>query len=317
MTANKVRMVPFALIDCTRVSNPRTDLGNIEELVHSFRHNGQLVPIIVQHEHAGGRGICEEKAAKLPERPKGKIFDIYPLVAGQRRMAAMKILRDEAREAQEKLGRKTSALPFDEVMAVIRVGNEVDLRVDQLIENLHRKDMNPLETAEAIKELDNLGYPMPDIAKRLDRSDVWCRQLLNLRERGSLDLHRAIVRDHLPLTVAFSIAKKPEDEQKKLLAEYKTTLQQTGDGSGGREAKRAAKRKVDEKSGQPVRMAMPVLRRHLARLSPSKGATNFDDPYLNGLRDGWNAVLGVSNIAVVNLDKLLPSASETKKTSAE
>jgi len=201
--------------------------------------------------------------------------------------------------------RASGALPYDKVMAVIRVGNEVDTKIDQIVENLQRKDMNPIETAEALKELANLEYPLPDIAERIGRSEVWCRQLLGLRNNGSIELTKAIVRDGLPLSVAFTIAKKPQDEQKALIDEYKKTAAAPVSDGGGRGG---AKRKVEAEAGKVVRMPMKLVRTNVARLAPTEGSSNFDDPYLNGLRDAWNAVLGVSDIALVNLDKKLPPA---------
>lgn len=308
MATSKVRMIPFALIDDTKIRNPRTDLGNIEELVDSFKRNGQLQPIIVRHEHFGGRGAPEAKAAALPERPKGRVGDIYYLVAGQRRLAAIRRIREEAREEREKLGKKGSPLPFDEVMAVIRPGNEIDVKVDQLIENLHRRDLNPIETAEGIKDLDNLGYPIASIADRISRSEAWCRRLLDLRDKGSIELTRAIVRDGLPLAVAFTIAKKPQDEQAALIQEYKKTAASPTAEGGGR---RGAKRKVETQAGKTVRMTSTDQRKLLARVSPSGGVANFEDQYINGVRDTLGAVLGTSTILLTNLDKKLP-LPETK-----
>jgi ParB family chromosome partitioning protein len=312
MRGKGVRMIPFNLIDDTTIRNPRTDLGNIDELVDSFQRNGHLVPLVVRQEHFGGRGAPEEKAAKLQERPKGKIFDIYHLVAGQRRLAAMRRLRDEAREEHEKLGKKGGGtLPFDEVAAVVREGNEVDAKIDQLVENLHRKDMNPIETAEGVKELDNLGYSLSAVAQRIGRSEQWCHQLLAVRN-APVELARAVVRDRMPISVAATIAKKPAGEQKALIEEWKKTAAAPVAEGGGRQA---AKRKVDEHAGKPVRMPFKVLRGHLSRLTPSAGGADFfQNDYLNGVRDAWNAVLGVSDIALVNLDKLLPpEVAEAKK----
>lgn len=300
---SKVRMIPFNLIDETTIRNPRTDLGNLDELTDSFRHNGQLVPIVVRQKHFSGRGAPEDQAAKLSERPAGKIYDIYYLVAGQRRLAVIRRLREEARVEQGKLGKKRAAgLPFDEVMAVLREGNEVDAKIDQIVENLHRKGMNPIETAEAIKALDNLGYPLADISSRIGRSEQWCHQLLAVRN-GSVDLTRAVVRDRMPISVAATIAKQPIDAQKALVEEWKKTAAAPVAEGGG---KRVAKRNVEAQAGKPVRMPVKVIQTYLARLMPSEGSANFDNQYLNGLRDAWSAALGVSDIALVNLDKLLP-----------
>jgi len=307
MASNKVKMIPFNQIDDTTIRNPRTDLGDIDELVDSFRRNGQLVPIIVRQAHFGGNGAPKEKVAKLTDPPKGKVFDIYYLVAGQRRMEAARRLREEARAQQEKLGKhKGEALPYDEMMAVVREGNEVDAKIDQMVENLHRKDMNPIETAEGIKELENLQYPMADIAARLGRSDQWCRQLLAVRN-GAAELTRAVVRDRMPISVASTIAKKPADEQAKLVEEWKKTAAAPVAEGGG---KRAAKHHVDAQSGKPVRMPVKVLQGHLARLEPREGVALFEDPYVNGLRDAWNAALGISDIAITRLNELFPPPAD-------
>ena len=305
MSGSKAKMIPFSQIDMTTIRNPRTDLGDIDELVESLRNNGQIQAVAVRQQHFGGNGAAAEKTAKLVEgAPKGKVFDIFFLVAGQRRIEAMKRLREEARVEREKIGKKRTdgELPFDEVVAVVREGNEVDAKIDQMVENLHRKDMNPIETAEGIKDLDNLGYSLANIAKRIGRSEQWCHQLLAVRN-ASVDLHKAVVRDRMPISVASTIAKKPVDEQKALVEEWKkTAAAPVADGGG----KHAAKRNVEVQAGKPVRMPVKVLQAHLARLEPREGVALFEDPYVNGVRDAWNAYLGISDVALTRLDQLLP-----------
>src|SRR5690349_20745436 len=89
---------------------PRQDFGNLTDLRDSIREHGVIQPIIV----------CRD-------------VDRYRIVCGARRFKAAK-----------QAGLKT-------IPAVIReVSNERDLRAIQLIENIQRKELNPLEEANAL-----------------------------------------------------------------------------------------------------------------------------------------------------------------------
>ena len=86
-------------------SNPRTDFGNIDELRGSIREKGIIEPLVVK-EVKGGK---------------------YELIAGERRLRA------------------AMAAGLDKVPVAVRQGDEADIEEVKLIENIHRKDFNPIE----------------------------------------------------------------------------------------------------------------------------------------------------------------------------
>ena len=58
MSGSKAKMIPFSQIDMTTIRNPRTDLGDIDELVESLRNNGQIQAVAVRQQHFGGNGAA-------------------------------------------------------------------------------------------------------------------------------------------------------------------------------------------------------------------------------------------------------------------
>lgn len=95
--------------------------------------------------------------------------DYYQIVAGERRWRASK-----------KVGLKT-------IPAIVRDYDEKKIREISLIENIQRQNLNPLETAKAIKELmDEHDMTQDDIAKTLGKSRSSIAntlRVLNLDER--------------------------------------------------------------------------------------------------------------------------------------
>ena len=95
--------------------------------------------------------------------------DYYQIIAGERRWRASK-----------KAGMKT-------IPAIIREYDEKKIREISLIENIQRQNLNPIETAKAIKELmDEHDLTQDDIAKTLGKSRSTIAntlRVLNLDER--------------------------------------------------------------------------------------------------------------------------------------
>lgn len=119
-------------------NQPRTDVGDLADLVASIRDKGVLEPILVR-KHDATDGV-----------PPGVKFEI---VAGERRYRA-------ALEAG-----------LFEIPAI-----ELDVTADEaleitLIENLQRKDLNPFEEAEGYQALGTLhSYTQEQIAQAVGRS---------------------------------------------------------------------------------------------------------------------------------------------------
>lgn len=129
---------------------PRLKLEEDEhfnELVKSIKEKGVLQPILV--------------------RPKGE--GLYECVAGERRLRAAK-----------KAGLK-------EVPAIVKDFSDEDALVIALIENLQRKNLNPLEEALGYKNLmEKFGYTQEDIAQRVGKDRATIANLLRLLKLPSI-----------------------------------------------------------------------------------------------------------------------------------
>jgi ParB family chromosome partitioning protein len=131
------RMLPLAALT-PNPEQPRTAMGNLEELVRSIADKGVLEPILV-------RGLAEDEAA-----PRGVEFLI---ISGERRYQA-------ARRAG-----------LTEVPAIVmEVGQDEALEI-ALIENLQRKDLTPFEEAEGYRALREVhGYTHEEVSHAVGKS---------------------------------------------------------------------------------------------------------------------------------------------------
>ena len=128
----------------------------------------------------------------------------YIIIAGERRFRAAKMA-----------GLKT-------VPAIVKEYTEQEMREIALIENLQREDLNPIETAIAIKQLIDLyGFTQEEIANKLGKSRPVIAnslrlltlepEVLTLVEKGKLQpaIARAIIT--LPRDQQIELAKKASD----------------------------------------------------------------------------------------------------------
>jgi ParB family chromosome partitioning protein len=159
-------------------NQPRRDLGSLDELMASIREQGVIQPLIVEP-HGNGR---------------------YRILAGERRYTA-----------SQRLGLET-------VPCVVRTVADHSRLALQLIENLHRKDLNPLEKAQGYRRLmDEFQLTQRDLALRLGKSLASVNQTLRL-----LDLSQDIRRDvqtseHANQSLLLEIAKVTDPEQQQAL----------------------------------------------------------------------------------------------------
>lgn len=103
----------------------------LERLAESIKEHGQLQPIRVRYDESRGR---------------------YVLIAGERRFRAMKLAG------------------LEEIDAVIAEGDLDDraILVQQIIENLHREDLKPIERANSFKSLiEQHGWDQKQLAAEL------------------------------------------------------------------------------------------------------------------------------------------------------
>ena len=159
---------------------PRKDLGDLSGLTESITELGIVQPIIVTV--AG--------------------YNAYRIVAGERRYTAAR------------------AAGLTSIPAIVRSVEEQERLAMQLIENLHRKDLNPFEEAQSYQRLmDEFRFTQKDIAKRLGKTQGSISEMVRL-----LDLPPAIQRDYpdstggssggrITKSLLLEIAKVPVSEQ--------------------------------------------------------------------------------------------------------
>jgi len=141
-TTNVGRMLPIELID-PNPEQPRTQLGNLDELTASVREKGVLEPILV-------RAI-----------PEGR----FQIISGERRYRA------------------ASEAGLDEIPAIEFDAEDHEVLEIALIENIQRKDLTAFEEAEAFGLLKNrFSYTHEKISKVLGKARTTITETLGLNE---------------------------------------------------------------------------------------------------------------------------------------
>lgn len=134
---------------------PRTTIDSEElaGLVESIREHGVIQPVILTQDEASGK---------------------YILIAGERRWLA-------ARQAG-----------LISIPAIVRDVEDDRERLElALIENIQRTDLNPLEAAEAYRQLEDFGLSHEEISARIGKSRVSVTNTLRLLKLP-LDVQRAV-----------------------------------------------------------------------------------------------------------------------------
>lgn len=120
-----------------------------------------------------------------------KLDDGYQIVAGECRYRAHQLL-----------GRKSIAA---EIVSI----DDREMQLRALVENLQRRDMNPIEEARAFQSLLTAGYDIHDIARELglksSRLVQHRLQLLNLTP----EIQRLVMNGNLTATIAWGVALVP------------------------------------------------------------------------------------------------------------
>lgn len=138
--------LPLDLVDVG--TNVRVDAGELAELAASIRELGVLQPVRAIGPGAGGR---------------------YRLVWGQRRYLA------------SLLAEKTTIPAFVEASADVNAPGP-RRSIEQLVENLQRKDLNAIEEAIALREVldGDTGLTQAALAQQLGRSPSWLANTLGI-----------------------------------------------------------------------------------------------------------------------------------------
>ena len=135
-------MIPLSMIEANP-DQPRTNLGNIEELAASVREKGVLEPILV-------RQIAPNS---------------YQIISGERRFRA------------------ATMVGLDEIPAIeLDVDDREQLEI-ALIENIQRKDLTPFEEAEGFFSLQQkFDYTHEEIARIIGKSRTTITETLAIND---------------------------------------------------------------------------------------------------------------------------------------
>ena len=135
-------MIPLSMIE-PNPDQPRTNMGNLEELAASVRDKGVLEPILV-------RQIAPQQ---------------YQIISGERRYRA------------------ATAAGLDEIPAIELEVDDQEMLEIALIENVQRKDLAPFEEAEALLALQQkFGYTHERISKVLAKSRSTVTETLQIND---------------------------------------------------------------------------------------------------------------------------------------
>ena len=135
-------MVPLPFIE-PNAEQPRTSLGNIEELAASIREKGVLEPILVR--------------TAAPNH--------YQIISGERRFRA------------------AALAGLDEIPAIELDANDQETLEIALVENIQRKDLTPFEEAEGLMVLQQkFGYTHERISQVIGKSRTTVTESLLLND---------------------------------------------------------------------------------------------------------------------------------------
>src|SRR5690242_2217326 len=182
---SSIQDIPLAKIRESK-TNPRRffDEAKLAELAENIRQHGVLQPILLR---------------PLPEGEAGT----YELVAGTRRFRASKIAKRES------------------IPATVRELTDAQALELQVIENVQRVDVHPLDEAQgyaALIQLQPNTYTVESIASRVGRSPAYVSGRLRLIQLIP-EAKQAFYEDKLTVAHAFEVARLQPNDQRRALQE--------------------------------------------------------------------------------------------------
>ena len=153
---------------------------SIQELADSIKEVGLISPLTVKKINGDNENFL--------------------LIAGERRLRALKLLGET------------------KAQVIVRDINSDQVELVQLIENLHREDVPPLELAEGYKLLqEKYNLSLREIAKKIGKSHVHVNQMLQLLELPDYIKKDITVLNGLTPSKALEISKLDKKTQKEVL----------------------------------------------------------------------------------------------------
>ena len=159
-------------------NQPRRDLGDLADLALSIQEHGLIQPIVVE-------GVSAER---------------FRILAGERRFAACR------------------NLGWESLPCIVRTVEEQSRLALQIIENIHRKALDPVEEARALQRLmDEFNLSQGEVGKRIGRSKSAVNQSLRALTLPADILTEAQASGAATKSVLLEIAKEPDPERQRTL----------------------------------------------------------------------------------------------------
>ena len=169
-----VQMVPT---DQINVLNPRSRNRIVfQGMVANISNLGLKRPITV--------------ARRAEPTSDGKPYD---LVCGQGRLEAF------------------VALGQTEIPAIVREASREECYLMSLVENIARRQIQPVELLREVESLKSRGYTTAEIAKKIDVAKSYVTCVSHLLKNGEERLLHAVDKGRIPLSVAMQIANADEE----------------------------------------------------------------------------------------------------------
>jgi len=158
--------------DQVRRQNKSAHDDEIQEMAQTIKENGVIEPLNVRYIRDG---------------------DYYEIVAGERRYTAAKLAG------------------LDEVPVRIVEADDAQVRRLQLIENVHRADLTPIELGTALQDLIDQGETAASIAKKIHKSASYVTMALTIVHK--LTPEAMAEGTTLNMSILYQIALRPVTEQ--------------------------------------------------------------------------------------------------------
>jgi ParB/RepB/Spo0J family partition protein len=187
-TEDQITLIPIDQLHSSPV-NARKNFNpdEIAELSKSIAENGLIQPITI-------------RLVTTITNPDKSIW--WEIVTGERRFRACKIAAQVKPELRE-------------VKCIVREYTDEEVEAIQLAENIHRKDLSPMEECNAYRKLLKYHKTIQRVSEVVGKSENYVSsrmQLISLEKK----LQKCLDEGSLPVAQALIIAKLPEEEQKEL-----------------------------------------------------------------------------------------------------
>lgn len=173
LRAEEVVKIPISKVFVREGFNVRIDMGDLEGLADSIIENGQAVP------------------GRVDVLANGT----FALTEGERRYRALKIIQD-----------KVGSEPFFKAIVNTKSTTE-EQRIVQMFTTQDNKQLTPVEVAEVIKRLVNMGYNYSEIAKKIGKSHTYVSERYTFSQDSKV-VKDAVANGDISISTAITLQKE-------------------------------------------------------------------------------------------------------------